>query len=131
MTKRNTIQKETVAMIVKDACNHPTAEMVLEQAKRVIPGISLGTVYRILKEMARDGEIREVVCKDAPSRFDKTVVNHGHFICDRCGCVEDVFIKLDKIDDEIVDFEGKIVLESQIFFRGICLSCQNKANIAG
>lgn len=35
MTKRNTIQKEVVARIVKDACNHPTADMVLAEQKRV------------------------------------------------------------------------------------------------
>ena len=34
MTKRNTIQKEVVARIVKDACNHPTADMVLAEAKK-------------------------------------------------------------------------------------------------
>lgn len=121
--KRNTIQKEVIAKIVKEACNHPTAEMVLQEAKKQIPDISLGTVYRILKDMASNGEIREVACKDAPSRFDKTTMNHGHFQCVKCGAVEDVFINLDKIDSNIVDFGGKVVLESQIFFRGICEKC--------
>lgn len=123
MTKRNTVQKEVVARIVKDACNHPTAEMVLEEAKKEIPSISLGTVYRILKDMASSGEIREVVCKDAPSRFDKTTMNHGHFQCVKCGAVEDIFINLDRIDKNIVDFGNKVVLESQILFRGICEKC--------
>lgn len=123
MIKRNTIQKEVVAQIVKDACNHPTAEMVLEEAKKRIPGISLGTVYRILKDMASSGEIREVSCKDAPSRFDKTTMNHAHFQCVKCGAVEDIFINLEKIDKSIIDFGERVVLESQIFFRGICEKC--------
>lgn len=125
MATRNTHQKEVIARIVKESCDHPTAEMVLEKARVELPALSLGTVYRVLKDMAKKGEIREVVCKDAPSRFDKTTVNHGHFTCVKCGKVKDVFFNLDKIDKSIVDFGDDIVLESQIFFRGICSDCKD------
>lgn len=125
MSTRNTHQKEVIARIVKESCDHPTAEMVLEKARVELPALSLGTVYRVLKDMAKNGEIREVVCKDAPSRFDKTTVNHGHFTCVKCGKVKDVFFNLDKIDKSIVDFGDDIVLESQIFFRGICSDCKD------
>jgi len=126
MSTRNTHQKEVIARIVKESCDHPTAEMVLEKAREELPALSLGTVYRVLKDMAKNGEIREVVCKDAPSRFDKTTMNHGHFTCVKCGKVKDVFFNLDKIDKSIVDFGDDIVLESQIFFRGICSDCKDK-----
>ena len=125
MATRNTHQKEVIARIVKESCDHPTAEMVLEKAREELPTLSLGTVYRVLKDMAKNGEIREVVCKDAPSRFDKTTVNHGHFTCVKCGKVKDVFFNLDKIDKSIIDFGDDIVLESQIFFRGICSDCKD------
>ena len=125
MATRNTHQKEVIARIVKESCDHPTAEMVLEKARVELPALSLGTVYRVLKDMSKNGEIREVVCKDAPSRFDKTTVNHGHFTCVKCGKVKDVFFNLDKIDKSIVDFGDNIVLESQIFFRGICSDCKD------
>jgi len=126
MSTRNTHQKEVIARIVKESCDHPTAEMVLEKAREELPALSLGTVYRVLKDMAKNGEIREVVCKDAPSRFDKTTMNHGHFTCVKCGKVKDVFFNLDKIDKSIVDFGDDTVLESQIFFRGICSDCKDK-----
>lgn len=125
MATRNTHQKEVIARIVKASCDHPTAEMVLEKARVELPALSLGTVYRVLNDMAKNGEIREVVCKDAPSRFDKTTMNHGHFTCVKCGKVKDVFFNLDKIDKSIVDFGDDIVLESQIFFRGICSDCKD------
>lgn len=125
MATRNTHQKEVIARIVKESCDHPTAEMVLGKARVELPALSLGTVYRVLKDMAKNGEIREVVCKDAPSRFDKTTMNHGHFTCVKCGKVKDVFFNLDKIDKSIIDFRDDIVLESQIFFRGICSDCKD------
>ena len=124
---RNTRQKEVIARVVMDACDHPTADTVLERARAEMPSLSLGTVYRVLKDMARMGEIREVVCKDAPSRFEKNTMNHGHFRCVKCGKVEDVFFNLDKIDKNIVDFGDNLVLESQLFFRGICKDCREKS----
>lgn len=124
MATRNTHQKEVIARIVKASCDHPTAEMVLDKAKEEIPALSLGTVYRVLKDMARRGEIREVVCKDAPSRFDKTTANHAHFTCVKCGKIKDVFFDLDKFDKSVVDFDKDVVLESQLIFRGICADCK-------
>lgn len=121
---RNTRQKEVIARIVMDACDHPTADTVLERARAEMPSLSLGTVYRVLKDMARRGEIREVVCKDAPSRFDKTTANHAHFTCVKCGKIKDVFFDLDKFDKSVVDFDKDVVLESQLIFRGICADCK-------
>lgn len=121
---RNTRQKEVIARVVMDACDHPTADTVLERARAEMPSLSLGTVYRVLKDMARKGEIREVVCKDAPSRFDKTTANHAHFTCVKCGKIKDVFFDLDKFDKSVVDFDKDVVLESQLIFRGICADCK-------
>ncbi len=121
---RNTRQKEVIARVVMDACDHPTADTVLERARAEMPSLSLGTVYRVLKDMARNGEIREVVCKDAPSRFDKTTANHAHFTCVKCGKIKDVFFDLDKFDKSVVDFDKDVVLESQLIFRGICADCK-------
>ena len=121
---RNTRQKEVIARVVMDACDHPTADAVLERARAEMPSLSLGTVYRVLKDMARNGEIREVVCKDAPSRFDKTTANHAHFTCVKCGKLKDVFFDLDKFDKSVVDFDKDVVLESQLIFRGICADCK-------
>lgn len=121
---RNTRQKEVIARVVMDACDHPTADTVLERARAEMPSLSLGTVYRVLKDMARNGEIREVVCKDAPSRFDKTTSNHAHFTCVKCGKIKDVFFDLDKFDKSVVDFDKDVVLESQLIFRGICADCK-------
>lgn len=121
---RNTRQKEVIARVVMDACDHPTADTVLERARAEMPSLSLGTVYRVLKDMARRGDIREVVCKDAPSRFDKTTANHAHFTCVKCGKLKDVFFDLDKFDKSVVDFDKDVVLESQLIFRGICADCK-------
>lgn len=59
MATRNTHQKEVIARIVKASCDHPTAEMVLDKAKEEIPALSLGTVYRVLKDMVKTARLEK------------------------------------------------------------------------
>ena len=45
---RNTRQKAAIESAVLSSCDHPTALTVCERVKKTVPGISLGTVYRVL-----------------------------------------------------------------------------------
>ncbi|HJM85776.1 MAG TPA: transcriptional repressor, partial [Candidatus Marinimicrobia bacterium] len=55
---RYSLQKETIREIVKSTDSHPTADWIFQRAKRKIPNISLGTVYRNLKHLAAEGFLR-------------------------------------------------------------------------
>lgn len=121
--KRNTIQKSTVENIVASACNHPTAEWVFEEARKTLPAIGLGTVYRILKDLVADGKVRLISIPGAPDRFDKTTCTHAHFFCEKCGKVEDVDCDCDSRDTLS---NGAIVNKIEILFSGVCKDCLNK-----
>lgn len=119
--KRNTVQKSTVENIVLTACNHPTAEYIFEEARKQIPTIGLGTVYRILKDLVADGKVRLISIPDAPDRFDKTTCTHAHFFCEKCGIVEDV-----NYDCSVPALDnGAVVNKTEILFEGVCKDCLN------
>lgn len=61
-----------------------TAEEIYREAKKVCPGISLGTVYRNLKLMTEEGEIKRIPVVDGPDRYDRTVAPHDHLLCKVC-----------------------------------------------
>lgn len=125
--KRNTAQKEIVERIVFSACDHPTAEVVYQRARAELPNISLGTVYRILKNLAQDGKILEIPISNAPSVFDKTICLHAHLVCDKCGCVTDVFLDENKFADCVKDTSGCNINKAQILLHGVCAKCANDA----
>ena len=52
---RQSRQRDVVLAIVRSTMDHPTAEWVYRQARRRLPRISLGTVYRNLKQLAARG----------------------------------------------------------------------------
>ena len=53
-----TKQRQLILDIINRSCSHPSAEEIYREAKQIMPSIALGTVYRNLGLMAKDGEIR-------------------------------------------------------------------------
>ena len=70
---------------------HLSAEQVHAAARRVVPEVSLATVYNTLNELAGMGEISEIRLSDGTARYDpKTGPDHHHLLCDGCGLTYDV-----------------------------------------
>ena len=83
MPQRFSQQRERIYQTVLESRAHPTAEMVYQQLKPEMPRLSLGTVYRNLQQMAREGRLTEL---DGPvTRFDAVTRPHTHFRCRACG----------------------------------------------
>ncbi len=120
--KRNTLQKSVILDCVLSSSVHPTAEQVYVEAKKRIPSLSLGTVYRVLNELVNDGKVLLVSVPGLPDRFDKTLRSHAHFICLNCGRVIDV----EKAAEAIIP-AGVGVVEQEVFvLKGLCSECIDK-----
>ena len=87
--KRMTRQKAAVYRIIRETNVHPTADWIYEQARKEIPDISLGTVYRNIQVLLEEGKIIELNYGKGQSRFDGNVKPHYHFVCSKCGRVLD------------------------------------------
>ena len=83
-------QREAIKNYLEGRKDHPTADMVYTAIREVYPNISLGTVYRNLTLLAKQGEISKISCGENSDRFDIRTDPHYHFICEKCGRVEDL-----------------------------------------
>ena len=92
---RKSVQRETILRIIRKTKSHPAADWVYEQVRKEIPNISLGTVYRNLKSLTKEGQIKELESPGGLNRFDGNEMNHYHFRCEKCGHIFDL--------DEAVD----------------------------
>ena len=54
-------QRESIKEFLMTRKDHPTADVVYENVKKIYPNISLGTVYRNLSLLSDLGEIQNVV----------------------------------------------------------------------
>ena len=87
---RCTPQRYAVMAFLKDHAKHPTAAEIFEAVNRLDPRCSRATTYNNLRDLVEGGLVREVAVEGRAARFDLKGMRHHHFICDRCGNVEDM-----------------------------------------
>ncbi len=119
--ERLTNQKRIILDYLKSTKCHPCAEEVYFFVQKKLPQISQGTVYRILNNLKEKGEILEIL-SGGKSRYDGDTSLHGHFFCQKCGRVFDVFEKCKIL--RCKKLKVGIVKNYQIYFYGICNKCK-------
>src|SRR6202142_1167783 len=124
---RCTPQRYAVMAFLMECKRHPTAGEIFEAVNRVAPRSSKATTYNNLRDLVEAGLVREVAVEGRAARFDAKGMQHHHFICDRCGTVED--IEWYKVPGPASGALGKRVLrECELIFRGLCTKCAPRAS---
>jgi len=119
---RCTPQRYAVMAYLMEHNRHPTAAEIFEGVNRLDPRSSRATTYNNLRDLVRAGLVREVAVEGRAARFDATGTRHHHFICDRCGDVED--IEWCEVPRPASGSLGKRILrECELIFRGLCAKC--------
>ena len=119
---RCTPQRYAVMAFLMDHNRHPTAAEIFEAVNRMDPRSSRATTYNNLRDLVQAGLVREVAIEGRAARFDAKGMRHHHFICDRCGKVED--LEWYDVPRPAAASLGKRVLrESELIFRGFCAKC--------
>src|SRR6202451_2903904 len=119
---RCTPQRYAVMAFLMGHNSHPTAAEIFEAVNRVDPRSSRATTYNNLRDLVQAGLVREVAAEGRAARFDAKGMPHHHFICDRCGNVED----LDWYDvprPKSTSLGKRILRECELIFRGLCTKC--------
>ncbi len=119
---RCTPQRYAVMAFLLKQNRHPTAVEIFEAVNRLDPRSSRATTYNNLRDLVEAGLVREVAVEGRAARFDATGRRHNHFICDRCGTVED--IEWQETPKPAPGSLGKRILrECELLFRGLCAKC--------
>ncbi|MBL7025956.1 MAG: transcriptional repressor [Candidatus Marinimicrobia bacterium] len=82
--QRYSHQRETILSVVQSTLVHPTADWVYKETRKIIPNISLGTVYRNLNQLVESGRLLKLK-DEAMVRYDGNTGQHDHFSCSVCG----------------------------------------------
>ena len=119
---RCTPQRYAVMAFLMGHTGHPTAAEIFEAVNRMDPRSSRATTYNNLRDLVKAGLVREVAVEGRAARFDAKGMLHHHFICDRCGNVEDI----DWYDVPLPASRSlgrRILRECELIFRGLCTRC--------
>lgn len=121
---RHSRQRERIYEYLVQSCSHPSAEMVYQDLRPEIPGLSLGTVYRNLKLLEDLGKVRRVTSHQGIERYDAICEDHAHFLCERCGRIQDLTCSNSQILRSIIQLdEGYELTRLDLTITGICPNC--------
>ena len=122
---KETRQRELILLVLAGTHRHPTADWIYEKARKKIPKISKGTVYRNLAILLERGEIAELNLSGTVTRYEIKQPSHYHFRCEQCGKVMDVNMPVaEDLNHKAAAETGLVVNHHQLEFRGCCKDCQ-------
>ncbi|HEY9296307.1 MAG TPA: transcriptional repressor [Phormidium sp.] len=127
---RLTPQRETILHLFQELPkgDHLSAEDLYQRLESQGEPISLSTIYRSLKLMARMGILRELELGEGHKHYELNQPyphHHDHLICVRCN--KTVEFKNDailKIGTKTAEKEGYQLLDCQLTIHAICPACQ-------
>ena len=122
---RYTPQRYDVMAFLMEHAGHPTAAEIFEAVNRLDPRSSRATTYNNLRDLVQAGLVREVAVEGRAARFDAKGMRHHHFICDRCGNVEDIDW-YDVPRPASASLGKRILREYELIVRGLCTQCAPK-----
>lgn len=112
-----TPQRIAVVEYVLKSKAHPSADDVLNHARKKCPTVSRATVYNTLNLLVEKGLLAMQTIREGAVIFDPNVEKHHHFIDDETGEIYD--IPWDQLEvkgkGKLKDFE---ILEFQVIMHG-------------
>ena len=125
---RMTTQRRDVYEVVASSQDHPCAATVYDRVKEKAPSISLATVYNVLDTLSGCGLIRQINVDREATRYCPNLQDHGHFYCEGCGNVLDVYRKDDSDVTQRWDLpKGTAVTSVDVALKGLCPTCSAKS----
>jgi Fur family ferric uptake transcriptional regulator len=127
MQLRMTNQREIILRELKKSKAHLAADELYDIVKKVMPRISLATVYRNLEILSEAGLIGKLEISGRQKRFDFDVSDHDHIYCVVCHRVDNLNIERKTVNSEkLGDEVGYTVTGYRVEIIGICPDCQKK-----
>jgi Fe2+ or Zn2+ uptake regulation protein len=121
---RATPQRLAVMEYVAHHPVHATADQVYRAINRRDPRASRATVYNCLHALVKAGLLRQVMLDGQAARFDANIGQHHHFVCGRCGAVEDIApMKAPGFVAPAI-LDGRYVADYEVILHGVCESCR-------
>ena len=127
VVKRMTKQRRIIKEILCSTTSHPTAEAIYEEARKVLPDIGLGTVYRNLQVLVEEGSAIELTGDKRFSHYDGNVAPHAHLYCEKCNRVFDIDMEISNdIANRAIEKTGAVINNYRLDFYGCCEECRKK-----
>jgi Fur family peroxide stress response transcriptional regulator len=124
---RRSRQRNLILEVLRQTTSHPTAKWIYDRARKQLPELSLGTVYRNLAVLVKQGLANKLDFGSSFDRYDARTVPHHHFVCEKCGSVSDLDLPVDdSLTRNLRKATGLEATRHEIRLYGLCERCKPK-----
>ncbi len=124
MNYKKSKQRDRLLEILQGTKIHPSADWLYNELKKEFPSLSMGTVYRNLSILIEQGLAKKIDFGSTFDRYDAITDDHYHFVCEKCGKIDDIDVTLSKqIDNITKSLKNYTVHSHRIEFFGYCQKC--------
>jgi Fur family peroxide stress response transcriptional regulator len=134
-SRKRSKKRDAILGLIRSTTVHPSAQWVFNALKPSIPDLSLATVYRNLNLFREEGLVDSLGVVAGEERFDGETAPHPHFVCRRCGKVEDIpcpsVETLRRIagESDSPPGDGAFAIDyRRTVFSGLCGECRKATN---
>jgi Fur family peroxide stress response transcriptional regulator len=121
-----THQRVEIFREIASTDEHPDVDSIYQRVRKRIPTISPDTVYRTFGLLERAKVLTKVSLFSDKARYDANTEKHHHFVCIKCGKVQDFYsddYNRVNVPDEISGW-GKVETV-YVELRGVCTDCRS------
>jgi Fur family peroxide stress response transcriptional regulator len=122
-----TTQRIAICRFALHSRDHPTAQRIYNEVRKMHPTVSLATVYKTLQILTEHGLIQELDLPQSQARFDSYVEPHINLVCMQCGNIQDFNDKTAQEMVERVTTKAQFTRTGQrLDIYGMCKTCQDR-----
>jgi Fur family peroxide stress response transcriptional regulator len=102
---------------------HVCIDELYKLVKAVSPSVSLATIYKNVNLLVEEGLLKEIPIEGAKSVYEINMGDHVHYVCSKCGFVEDLEDDSYSLRGFLENKYGRQINSVGIMIKGICRSC--------
>lgn len=121
---RLTPQRTEIIKVLCQRGNHPSAGIILKEARIRVPDMSASTVYYTLGLLKREGLIKELEFYNMENRYESVMADHIDLVCTKCGRIENLAGELSITYEAIQNMTGFRAHGMRYEYYGLCGKCR-------
>jgi Fur family peroxide stress response transcriptional regulator len=122
-----TTQRIAICRFALHSRDHPTAQRIYNEVRKMHPTVSLATVYKTLQILTEHSLIQELDLPQSQARFDSYVEPHINLVCMQCGNIQDFNDETAQEMVERVTTKAQFTRTGQrLDIYGTCKTCQDR-----
>lgn len=125
-------RRKIIELLIENKGQHMSAEEIHHLAKKKEQPVALPTIYRTMGILEKKGVISKNDFGGGAAKYELSLGNHHHLICENCGKIIEVSGLLPAdLEQRLLAEQGFQSKEQRLKIYGYCRECINKPKNPG